>query len=49
MNKWTKWYESQPQHIKDWMDQPRAIWYDSDMVKAGLTGLVLGFLLGLLF
>ena len=46
-NKWQAWYESQPQHIKDWMDQPQAIWYDSDMWKAGLFGVFVGVLIGL--
>jgi hypothetical protein len=46
-NKWEAWYDAQPQHIKDWMDQPRAIWYDIDMWKAGFFGVVVGFLIGL--
>jgi len=46
-NKWQAWYESQPQHIKDWMDQPQAIWYDSDMWRAGIFGLVIGVVIGL--
>ncbi len=47
MGKWEKFYEAQPQHIKDWMNQPRAIWYDSDMWRAGLIGAAFGFLIGL--
>ncbi len=49
MGKWEKFYEAQPAHIKQWMDQPRAIWYDSDMWRAGLLGAFLGFLIGLCF
>jgi hypothetical protein len=48
-NKWEAWYDAQPQHIKDWMDQPRAIWYDIDMLKAAIFGCVVGFLIGLCF
>jgi hypothetical protein len=47
-NKWEKWYEAQPQHIKDWMDQPRAIWYDSDMWKAGFLGFAIGLIIGVI-
>ncbi len=48
-NKWDVWYDAQPEHIKRWMDQDNPIWYDSDMWKAGLTGLFFGILIGLLF
>jgi alpha-L-arabinofuranosidase len=47
MNRWTKWYDQQPQHIKNWIDQPRAIWYDSDMWRAGLFGCAVGIIIGL--
>lgn len=46
-NKWELWYEAQPEHIKRWMDQDRAIWYDSDMFKAFAVGLFFGVLIGL--
>ena len=49
LNKFQKWYDAQPQHIKDYYDQPRAIWYDSDMWKAGLFGAFVGLLIGLSF
>lgn len=49
MSKWTKWYDAQPEHIKRWLDQDHAIWHDSDMWRAGLAGIVLGFIIGLLF
>ncbi len=48
-NKWDVWYDAQPEHIKRWMDQDNPIWHDSDMWKAGLTGLFFGILIGLLF
>jgi hypothetical protein len=47
MGKWEKWYEAQPAHIKAWYDQPRAIWYDSDMLKAVVFGVLIGVLVGL--
>jgi hypothetical protein len=46
-NKWDVWYEAQPEHIQRWIDQPKAIWYDSDMWRAGLFGALIGFLIGL--
>ncbi len=47
-NKWEVWYDAQPDHIKRWMDQPRAIWYDSDMWRAGAVGFFFGVLIGLI-
>ena len=46
-SKWESWYDAQPQHIKDWMDQDHAIWHDRDMWRAGLFGALIGFLIGL--
>lgn len=46
-NKWEAWYDAQPEHIKRWYDQPRALWYDSDMFKAFGFGILLGVLIGL--
>lgn len=46
-NKWDQWYDAQPKHIQRWIDQDRAIWYDSDMWRAGIVGLVFGILIGL--
>ena len=46
-NKWEVWDDAQPQQIKDWYDQPRAIWYDSDMWKAFGFGTLFGVLIGL--
>jgi hypothetical protein len=47
-NKWEVWYDAQPDHIKKWMDEPRPIWYDSDMWRAGLFGVVVGLMIGLI-
>jgi len=48
-NKWDLWYEQQPQHIKDWFDQDRPIWYDRDIVKFALIAFFVGLLIGLSF
>jgi hypothetical protein len=45
-SKWQLWYDAQPEHVKRWMDQPRAIWYDSDMWKAFAVGIFIGVLVG---
>jgi hypothetical protein len=46
-SKWELWYDAQPEHIKRWMDQDHAIWYDRDMYKAVAFGLFVGVLIGL--
>jgi len=48
-NKWDAWYDAQPAHIKRWLDQDHAIWYDSDMWKAGFVGVFVGIIIGLCF
>jgi hypothetical protein len=47
-SKWEAWYDAQPDHIKKWIDEPRPIWYDSDMWRAGLFGVVVGLMIGLI-
>jgi hypothetical protein len=48
MDKWDKWYNSLPDHTKQYLkNQP--LWHDSDLVKAGLVGLIIGLILGLAF
>lgn len=46
--KWEAWYDAQPEHIKRWIDQPRPLWYDRDLIKVGLVAIVLGFAIGFL-
>jgi hypothetical protein len=48
-NKWEAWYDAQPQHIKDWYDQPRPIWYDRDIYKALAIGFFVGLVVGAVF
>jgi hypothetical protein len=48
MSEWTKWYDSLPNHTKQYLkNQP--LWHDSDLVKAGLVGFIIGLILGLAF
>ncbi len=47
-SKWELWYDAQPDHIKRWMDQDHAIWHDRDMWKAGVTGLIIGLIIGVI-
>ena len=45
MNKWTVWYDRLPEHTKQYL-KSQPIWHDSDMWRAGIFGLVIGFILG---
>jgi hypothetical protein len=45
-NKWQAWYDAQPAHIKEWIDQPRAIWYDKDVALFCSIALVVGWCIG---
>jgi hypothetical protein len=47
MNKWTSWYDSLPEHTKEYLKK-QPIWHDSDMWRAGIFGLVIGFILGVI-
>jgi hypothetical protein len=43
----SKWFDSLPEHTKEYLrNQP--IWHDSDMWRAGLFGLVIGFIIGVI-
>jgi hypothetical protein len=47
MNKWATWYDNLPESTKEYLrNQP--IWHDSDMWRAGMFGLVVGFILGVI-
>jgi hypothetical protein len=45
MSKWDTWYENLPEHTKQYL-KSQPIWHDSDMWKAGMLGLIVGFILG---
>jgi ElaB/YqjD/DUF883 family membrane-anchored ribosome-binding protein len=48
MNKWTAWYDSLPEHTKQYL-KTQPIWHDRDLAKAAAVGAVVGFLIGLLY
>lgn len=47
MNKWDSWYDSLPEHTKQYL-KAQPLWHDSDMWRAGIFGLVIGFILGVI-
>ena len=47
MSKFQTWYDSLPDHTKQYL-KSQPIWHDSDMWRAGIFGLVIGFLLGVI-
>lgn len=46
MDRWSEWYDSLPQHTKEYLKK-QPVWYDSDLIKAALVGALIGFILGL--
>ena len=48
MNKWTAWYDSLPEHTKQYL-KTQPVWHDRDMWKAGLLGCAIGLVIGLAF
>ena len=43
----SKWFDSLPEHTKEYLrNQP--IWHDSDMWRAGMFGLLIGFIIGVI-
>lgn len=47
MNEWTVWYDNLPEHTKTYL-KSQPVWHDCDMWKAGLFGLVIGVILGVI-
>jgi hypothetical protein len=45
MSKLQAWYDSLPEHTKQYL-KSQPLWHDSDMWRAGIFGLVVGFILG---
>jgi hypothetical protein len=43
----SKWFDSLPEHTKEYL-KAQPIWHDSDMWRAGIFGLVIGFILGVI-
>ncbi len=46
MSKWNAWYDSLPEHTKQYI-KSQPIWYDRDMIKAFAWGAVFGIIIGL--
>ena len=47
MNKWTTWYDSLPDHTKQYL-KTQPLWHDIDLAKAAAVGAVVGFLIGVI-
>jgi hypothetical protein len=47
MSKFQAWYDSLPENTKQYL-KSQPLWHDSDMWKAGLFGLVIGIILGVM-
>ena len=45
MSKLQQWYDGLPDHTKQYIDS-QPIWHDRDMFKAGLLGLAIGLIIG---
>jgi hypothetical protein len=45
MNKWDAWYDSLPEHTKQYL-KTQPLWHDIDLAKALGIGLVIGFIIG---
>lgn len=46
MSKWDTWYNSLPEHTKQYL-KSQPIWYDRDLYKAFVWGIVFGIIIGL--
>lgn len=45
MSKLSDWYDSQPEHIKKYLEK-QPIWHDRDLYKAVAFGIIIGFIVG---
>ena len=48
MNKWNQWYESLPEHTKQYL-KGQPLWHDTDLAIAVSIGIAFGFVLGYIF
>lgn len=48
MSKWQNWYDSLPNHTKEYM-KAQPLWHDRDMIVGIITGSLIGLLIGLIF
>ena len=44
-NKWEAWYNSLPASTKEYLSK-QPVWHDRDLVKALLTGIIIGIAIG---
>jgi hypothetical protein len=47
MNKWDTWWDSLSPSTREYL-KAQPVWHDRDMWKAGLFGLVIGLILGVI-
>jgi hypothetical protein len=47
MSKFQAWYDSLPEHTKQYL-KSQPLWHDADMLKAGLLGFTIGLIIGLI-
>jgi hypothetical protein len=47
MNKWEAWWDSLSPSTQEYL-KAQPLWHDNDMWKAGMVGLVIGFILGVI-
>jgi len=45
MNKWTAWYDSLPEHTKQYL-KTQPLWHDIDLAKSFVVGVLVGFFIG---
>ena len=48
MSKWQDWYDSLPESTKEYLKK-QPVWYDIDLAKAFLIGIIIGLVLGIMF
>ena len=47
MNKWNTWYDSLPEHTKQYL-KTQPLWHDRDLGKAFAFGILIGVILGVM-
>ena len=48
VNKWQTWYDSLPEHTKEYL-KTQPIWSDRDLFVVALVGFISGLVLGLIY
>jgi hypothetical protein len=48
MSKWSQWYDSLPEHTKQYLrNQP--VWHDKDLFLVAVLGFLAGLVIGLIY